>query len=344
MLMSDKDQSTGSRTMNLGGETALNGRPKPSSLSRGKTYSVSTGGSSRNFGNTDYSNSPRSMAPRRNSFGSLSSVAERKKDRNSYLNKRKNRDGAGKRKDLIRNSLFSKVDTVFGEETSDVGDPSDVSFQNENSYLKRLLLSPTAASSSGKKKLNVDNCRLQKKKKPLKLPQIPIVTPSPASKRIDKTKVAAKVAERSSPKDKTPKSSSKLSAEQNEKRLSTDSTTSTAPTEASDSTDNDTLTAVTNSAASMTIAEEPVEIDYTELFNSFETVAVDVNFAEPPVERERKISFALQAQVASIADLIVCSSDASKNFEWEDLFYTEEELSDQRHEAFLEMCGLDDDD
>jgi hypothetical protein len=189
--------------------------------------------------------------------------------------------------------------------------------------------------------LNVDICRLQKKKKPVKIPQIPVVPTNPAVKRIDKTKVAAKVAERTL-KDKTVKSPSNSSAEQNEKRLSTDSASSTAPTEGSDSTDNDTLTAVASSAAGMTIVEEPVEIDYSDLFNSFETVAVDVNFAEPPVDRERKIAFALQAQVASIADLIVCSSDASKNFEWEDLFYTEDELGEQRHEAFLEMCGVDD--
>eukprot|EP00526_Cylindrotheca_closterium_P016595 CAMPEP_0113628878 /NCGR_PEP_ID=MMETSP0017_2-20120614/14975_1 /TAXON_ID=2856 /ORGANISM="Cylindrotheca closterium" /LENGTH=324 /DNA_ID=CAMNT_0000539223 /DNA_START=51 /DNA_END=1025 /DNA_ORIENTATION=- /assembly_acc=CAM_ASM_000147 len=323
--------------MNVG-DMALNGCPKPSISSKAKTYSVSTSRSSFTGNKTDLTTSPTSLTPSRQSFGGLSSVAERKKSRNSYLNKRPSRVGAGGRKELIRNSLFSKVDTVLGVETVDAADPSDVSFQNENSYLKRLLLSP----SSGKKakKLNVDNCRLQKKKKPQKLPQAPLVATNPAAKRIDKTKVAARLAERNR-KDKTTKDPSKLSAEQNEKRLSTDSSTSTAPTEGSESTDHD---ALTHTTASMAIAETPVqEIDYMELFQSFESVAVDVNFEGPSVERQRKVSFAPQAQQASIADLIICAAHPSEKFQWEDLFYTEEELGDQRHEAFLEMVMLDDD-
>lgn len=328
------------RSMNVGGIT------RPPSLSRGKTYSESftTRNRSGSLSKSEVTTSPVSFSsprtPRRNSIGSLGSIAERKKNKKSYLNKRRGREGAGSRKELIRGALFSKVDAVFGEETSGVADPSDVSFQNENSYLKRLLLSPSASSPSGRKgkKLNVDNCRLQKKKKPQKkLPQIPAVpSANPAAKRIDKSKVAAKLAERSLKDKKSVKSSS---AEQNEKRLSTDSTASTAPSESSDCTDSDPLSSNT---AAMTIAEAAeIEVDYAELFHSFERVAVDVNFEEPSVDRQRKISFATQAQVATIADLIICSADASSKFEWEDMFYTEEELSDQRHEAFLEMCGLD---
>jgi len=312
-------------------QMSLNLSPEPSPYRRTKSGS-------------DIYHSPLSLSisPRR----SLGSVEDRRKSRSSYLNKKKSRVGSTDRKVLIRNSLLGSVDSVFGEEA---GESADVSFQNENSYLKRLLLSPDSTSSlegPKKKKLNVDNCRLKKKKKRVKkLPLAPLAgsSGSSGSSKVSKPKVTLTTKTT----DKTIKNlvaSTKKKIdkmEQSEKRLSTDSVETAPMTDISDSTDNDTLTVVTNSTASLSI--HTPSVDYTDMFHSFESISVEVNFEEPSVERKRKISFASQAEQAHIADLVFWSADKSEEFQWEDLFYTEDELADQRHEAFLEMCGVLDD-
>lgn len=313
-------------------EMSLNLSPQPSPYRRSKSG-----------GDIYHSPLSLSLSPRR----SLESVGERKKSRNSYLNKKKSRVGSVNRKNLIRNSLLGNVDSVFREEA---GESADVSFQNENSYLKRLLLSPDSTSSlegPKKKKMNVDNCRLKKKKKRVKkIPLAPLVgsSGSSGSSKVSKPKVTLTT--------KTPNKTIKnlvtstkkkiAKMEQNEKRLSTESAETALMTDISDSTDNDTLTVLTNSTAYLSI--DTPSVDYTDMFHSFESISVEVNFEEPSVERKRKISFAPQAQQAYIADLIFWSADKSEEFQWEDLFYNEDELADQRHEAFLEMCGLLDDD
>lgn len=339
--------------------------PRSPSLHRGKTHSYGARMSlSTEF--TTSSTKPPTLSPmqRRNSVGSplqmghkSTSVAERKKSRYSYLNKRKGREGDKERKDLIRSSLFSEVDTVFGEEDEQ---ETSTATEGENSYLKRLLLSPSGSNGNKSKKMNVDNCRLQKKKRPViqkKRMDIksststsnsttsiasnskPVPVPVPVVTPIKEEEEEQETLQTNNISSSITKVKLKESAEQ--KRLSADSI-DTAPTEGSDSTDNDNLTAVTNSTASLVLQPE---LDYSDLLVAFERTLVEVKFDGPQYDqRPFKIRFQEKAQQASIADLINCSADAQSEFVWEDLFYTEEELSDQRHEAFLEMCGLDDDD
>jgi len=250
-----------------------------------------------------------------------------------------NVDDIKARKEQIRSSIFSNIDSLVGGEPEN-HDSEAFSFQNEDSYLKRILLSPVPSSSGVKaKKLSIDNAKgVRRKRKPASN------TNKRTPQRAPNTKAKSKQEKvRLSPIAAKNPNISRV------KRLSLESTDSnTAATEASDSTadccDMASITAGMMSVA--TVSKVPTEMDYTRMLRPYQSRKVEVIFDADedlsPNGQRRKVSFASQAQQAFVADLIVWASNTTDGRQdyFGTLFYTDDELADQKHDAFLEMCGL----